>query len=80
MNLYVESTTGPHGDPEPFAFMLGESRLDVVHIVDRWFGEDYCYFKLLASDDATYILRFDTPSRHWNLTLYQAASVSRTPK
>lgn len=72
MILNVESRAGLHGDPEPIAFMLGGSRLDVLDIADRWYGEDYSYFKIAASDGATYILRYTAPAQQWELTLFQA--------
>lgn len=73
MNLQVESGVGLHGDVEPRAFLLGNRRLEVLRIVDRWLASDYGYFKLEASDGSTYILRHDDLSNQWELTLYQAS-------
>jgi hypothetical protein len=72
MRLQVESTVGSYGDQEPVAFFLGDHRLTVVDILDRWLATDYDYFKVLAEDDALYILRHDEPSNEWELTLFQA--------
>jgi len=72
MILQVESRQGLHGDREPAAFMLGERRIEVMQIIDRWLAVDQCYFKLLGSDDATYILRFLPASHEWDMTLFQA--------
>lgn len=73
MILHVESSAGLHGEVEPRNFMLGESRIDVLKIIDRWFGEDYSYFKAEASDSATYILRYTPSARQWELALHQAS-------
>lgn len=72
MNLQVDSRAGLHGEPEPLAFLLGGARIDVLQVLDRWYGEDYCYFKIAASDGALYILRYSSPDRQWELTLFQA--------
>lgn len=72
MRLHVESRAGAHGDPEPCAFQLGERRIDVVHIIDRWIGDEHSYYKIQASDLALYILRFTASEKKWELTLFRA--------
>lgn len=72
MILHVESRAGPHGDREPLAFHLGQRRLDVLQILDRWIASDHSYFKIEATDRATYILRYSPSAREWELTLFQA--------
>jgi hypothetical protein len=72
MILQVEHGVGPYGDVEPRAFTLGEQRLDVVQIIDRWLSPAYDYFKVAASDNARYILRHDTASDQWEMTLFQS--------
>lgn len=72
MELQVESTPGLHGDIEPRAFMLGACRIEVIDILDRWLALEYSYFKVAASDGATYILRYTGASRDWQMTLYKA--------
>jgi hypothetical protein len=57
---------------EPAAFWLGNERLAVLEIVDRWPAMDYTYFKITASDQARYILRHDTNADAWELTLYKS--------
>lgn len=74
MLLHVESHAGLHGEPEPLFFLLGGSRIDVLHIDDRWFGEDTCYFRVAASDGCQYILRYSSSDPHWELTLYQSGA------
>lgn len=73
MKLHVECRAGPLGDPEPSAFMLGDSRVEVLQIVDRWFGPDYTYFKLIGQDQSTYILRCTLPALEWELTMFQSS-------
>lgn len=73
MNLQVEESIGPHGDVEPVAFMLGDQRVDVIEVIDRWLSQDYGYYKIQAGDSNMYILRHDEPSGEWELTLFQAS-------
>jgi hypothetical protein len=48
---------GYKAEETPRAFLLGECRIEVVRILDRWRGEEHEYIKLDGSDDARYILR-----------------------
>ncbi|MGB8434970.1 MAG: hypothetical protein WCE38_11965 [Burkholderiales bacterium] len=71
MKLKVECYAGFRGDEEPRAFALGERRLDVQAILDRWVAPDHRYFKVAASDGDTYILRHDDASGEWTLGAYR---------
>jgi hypothetical protein len=71
MIVQVESVIGPIGLPEPRAFSLGERRVNVVTIIDRWISAQQNYFKLEAQDGAIYILRHDEQSDVWEMTLFQ---------
>lgn len=76
MILDVETTAGPHGDPEPLAFRLGGRRVCVEQILDRWIASDHSYFKLHA-DGATWILRHDSVRREWELTLFRSSDAQQ---
>jgi hypothetical protein len=71
MKLKVECYAGYRGDEEPRAFALGERRLEVREILDRWLAPDHRYFKVAASDGDTYILRHDNVTGEWTLGAYQ---------
>ena len=72
MLLKVETVAGHAGTAEPAAFWLGANRVDVLEIVDRWPAMEYTYFKVAASDQASYILRHDADPDTWELTLYKS--------
>ena len=74
MIIKVESVIGPVGLHEPSAFTLGNRRVHVVTIIDRWLSSAHAYFKLSADDGAIYILRHDEYSGQWEMTLFQSAS------
>jgi len=71
MKLQVECYAGFRGDEEPRAFALGERRLEVLEILDRWLAPDHRYFKVAASDGDTYILRHDNVTGEWTLGAYR---------
>lgn len=76
MNLTVETYVVPFREEEPRAFFLGQRRLQVVEILDRWLAPDYGYFKVTADDGANYILRHDLPTGTWELTLFQRSGIA----
>jgi hypothetical protein len=71
MTIQVHCYGGYRDEQEPRAFVLGEQRLDVVAIADRWLAPDYRYFKVMASDGNTYVLRHDERSAAWTLGAYR---------
>jgi hypothetical protein len=68
--ITVLATKSARGEPEPSSFFLGERRIEVVEVLDRWLAPDYGYFKLLTTD-GIYILRHDGHDDRWALTLYK---------
>ncbi|MDX8482621.1 hypothetical protein RFN28_29795 [Mesorhizobium sp. VK24D] len=54
----------------PRRFCLNRVQVDVVEMVDQWFGADYRYCKVKGSDGALYILRYDERRSEWDLTMF----------
>lgn len=75
MRIRAECYAGYRGEEEPRAFTLGERRLGVVEILDRWLAPDHRYFKVKADDGRVYVLRHDTRVGEWEL----ASLVGREP-
>jgi hypothetical protein len=67
MKIRVECHAGYRAEEEPRAFTLGETRFEVVEILDRWMAPEQRYFKVKASDGRTLVLRHDTTSGEWEL-------------
>jgi hypothetical protein len=61
----------------PVRFRFGARRVEIVENVDRWYGPDYCYFKIKGSDGNLYILRFDDDRAEWELTMFQSPGAQR---
>jgi hypothetical protein len=71
MEVRVECYAGYRGEETPRAFFLGERRIDVVEVRDRWLAPDHRYFKIEGDDHGLYILRHDVVSDKWELTLFK---------
>ena len=53
----------------PRKFHFDWRAIEVVEIIDQWFGADHRYCKLRGGDGALYILRVDENRHEWSLTM-----------
>jgi hypothetical protein len=74
MHIQVECYAGYRGEEAPRYIQMATYKILVRKIVDRWLSPDHRYFKILGSDDATYIIRHDTENRQWELVFYQSGA------
>jgi hypothetical protein len=74
LRVQVECYAGYRGEETPRAFWLGERRVDVTEILDRWLAPDHRYFKLRDDDGDVYILRHDGAAGEWHVTMFRAAA------
>ncbi|RQW76916.1 MAG: hypothetical protein EHM51_02700 [Geobacter sp.] len=65
--LDVQTYSGFKADERPVSFSLGERSLQVREIVDRWYDVDHNYYKVLADDGKSYLLRHDLNADAWEL-------------
>ncbi len=65
--IQVECYAGYRGEETPRRFSLGERRIEVVDVVDRWRTPDNYYFKVLGDDGGVYVLRYDIVSAQWGV-------------
>ncbi len=79
MKIRVECYAGHRGEEEPRAFTLGTTRFAVTEIVDRWMDPAHRYFKVLAEDGRTLVLRHDTASDAWELAAIVGSNVPTHP-
>jgi hypothetical protein len=73
MDLRVECYAGHRGEETPRRFHLDDRRVEVAEVLDRWLDPGHRYFKVRGDDGDTYILRHDTDSLRWELTLFERA-------
>ena len=70
MRVCVECYGGHKGEETPRRFYLGEREIEVAEVLDCWLDPDHRYFKLRGSDGGAYILRHDTRTAVWELTMF----------
>jgi hypothetical protein len=74
--VQVEQRTNHLGLEVPVRFRFDGREVEIVEIVDQWYGPDYCYFKIKGNDGNLYILRFDESRVAWELTMFQSPGVA----
>ena len=57
----------------PRSLDWGGRRIDVVEMIDQWYGADYRYVKIKGSDGAIYMLRFNEIHDEWALIMFVSA-------
>ena len=74
MRIQVE----PHADlrAAPRSLYRGERRIDVIEIMDQWYGPGYRYVKVRGHDSSVYILRLDEINDQWELMMFSMARAS----
>lgn len=77
MKIRVSCYEGYRGEESPRSFSLGDRRLEVAEILDRWRGEGHEYFKLTASDGNRYILRRDREREEWEIIQFTLGAPDR---
>ena len=79
MNIRVECYSGYRGDETPLAVWIGERRIGVAEVLDRWLAPDHRYFKFRGDDQGIYIIRNDVVSLAWQITFYQDSETKPGP-
>jgi hypothetical protein len=69
MRVEVE-TDQVHRLAMPRRFRLDAREIEVVEILDQWFGADYRYCKVKESDGALYVLRLNENRSEWTLIMF----------
>ena len=59
--------------PTPRNLDWSGRRIDVVEMIDQWYGADYRYVKVKGSDGGIYILRFNEIRDEWALIMFVSA-------
>jgi len=72
MQVQVEHRTDHLGLEMPVRFRFDGREIEIIEIIDQWYGPDYCYFKIKGNDGNLYILRLDEGRMEWELTMFQS--------
>ena len=70
--IMVVGYAGYQAEERPLSFSLGKKKLQVTAMLDQWYGPDYTYFKVLAEDANTYIVRYQRTDDEWELVYFKA--------
>ena len=73
MRIQVEH----HADLPPRSLYRGERRIDIIEIMDQWYGPGYRYVKVRGHDSSVYILLFDEIRDQRELIMFSTASAQR---
>ena len=79
MPLRVCCYSGYRSSQEPVAFWLGDRKLEVRAILDRWYSPTQRWFRVDADDGHTYVLRHDEQSDEWDIAAFTASRQAVTP-
>jgi len=77
-SIKVECYAGYRAEEAPRRFCLGDRRIEVKDIIDRWLDPTHRYFKIRGDDDGIYILRHDTKKDTWQMTLFDSGKRPET--
>ncbi|HWZ71528.1 MAG TPA: hypothetical protein VN326_08635 [Casimicrobiaceae bacterium] len=66
----MQCYAGHRGEEEPRSFDLGDRRIEVMEIIDRWLSPGDRYFKVRAYDGGVYILRHDEGADEWEMSFF----------
>ncbi len=71
MNIKVDCYSGYRGEETPRTVWIGDNKIEVKEILDRWLSPDHRYFKFIGDDNSIYIIRHDNHALKWDLTLFR---------
>lgn len=69
--IVVETYAGYKGEDTPRAFLLEGVRLSVVDIVEHWYTDTHSCFRVRASDQHRYVLRYHLDQGFWELVMQE---------
>ena len=72
--IRVACYAGYRGEEEPRCLWFDNRAVKVAEILDCWLAPDHRYFKIRGDDGYTYIIRNDTQTGRWELTMLDRTS------
>jgi len=61
----------------PQTLYWGERRIEMIEVIDQWYGPGYRYVKVKGYDGSVYILGFDEIRDRWDLIMFSSARAPR---
>jgi hypothetical protein len=63
--IEVVAYSGYKANERPLYFVMDNRKLEVTRMIDRWYGEEHDYFKVLANDGKVYVLQWQRMPDLW---------------
>jgi hypothetical protein len=70
--MQVECYSGYKADQRPVRFRLGTQTYEIREVEDQWYSPFAIYYRVLANDGNTYVLRHDETSDSWSLEAFRS--------
>ena len=70
LRMRVECHAGYRGEERPLRLFLNQRRIEVVEVIDQWYGPDYQYCEVRGDDENVYLLRQAMANEDWELTMF----------
>jgi hypothetical protein len=71
--MRIEIEPHPNLRAAPRSIYRGERRIEIIEIMDQWYGPGYRYVKVRGHDRSVCILRFEEIGDHWELIMFSSA-------
>lgn len=70
-HVIVDAYAGDKGEETPRSFTHGKMRRAVTEILDRWYTDSHCYFRVRTDDRQRYVLRHQLDEESWELVMQE---------
>ena len=65
--IEVVAYSGYKSNERPLYLIVDHQRLEVQNVIDRWYGVEHDYFKVIADDRRVYLLKWHRTLDLWFL-------------
>ena len=76
--IQVECYAGFRAEESPRSFSMGQRKIKVSEIIDRWLDPAHSYFKLRGDDGGIYILRYGQEANVWEMVMFDSGTSEGT--
>ncbi len=63
----VVAYSGYKANERPIYFVLDGQKKEINKIIERWYGQDHDYYKVIADDGAVYLIKWHRSLDCWTL-------------
>ena len=79
VKIEVVAYSGYKANERPLSFVLEQKKLAVVDVLDRWYGVEHDYFKVLADDGKVYLIRWHRLPDLWFVVKIMGGGPNSSP-